>query len=87
MEYAKYILQIRDNVHTTTIDMRKIINDTVLCGNTLTQQYICDLYIAVENDRLQWIRTHQKELKAELYCELLEAVHNREGSLAGKYFV
>ena len=91
MDYAKYIVQIRDGVNSSNIDnfspQQRIDQDIILCGNALTQQYICDLYIAVENDRLEWIRTHQKQLKAELYSELLEAVRNREGSLAGKYYV
>ena len=84
-EYAKYVLQVRDNI--TGDNQPKIVKDVILCGNGLTQQYICDLYIAYENDRLEWIRTHQKELKAELYSELLEAANRQQGDLAGKYFV
>ncbi len=30
---------------------------------------------------------NQKTIKAEVYCELLEAVHNKQGQLAGKYIV
>jgi hypothetical protein len=89
MDYAKYILQIRDNVHRRNIAQLqlKIVRDILLCGNALSQQYICDLYIALENDRLNYIRTHQDQIKAELYCQLLEAVHNGEGNMAGKRIV
>jgi hypothetical protein len=89
--YAKYILQVRDAVNRRDllqfVNQQKIKKDVILCGNSLTQQYICDLYIAYENDRLEWIRMHQKELKAELYSELREAANKRQGDLAGKYFV
>jgi hypothetical protein len=89
LDYCKYILQVRDDISNRKKDSIavKLEKDIVLCGNALTQQYICDLYIANENNNLEWLRLNQKTIKAEVYCELLEAVHNKQGQLAGKYIV
>ena len=44
----------------------KIINP-ILFGKRLGQQYIVDSYAKVELNCLNYIKTHQKELRAELY--------------------
>ena len=88
-DHSKYILQVRDPIFRANTDAKptKMIQDILLCGNGLTQQYMCDLYLAVENNNLQYLRLHQNELKAELYCDLLEAKYNNEYPLAGRYVV
>ena len=88
-DHSKYILQVRDPIFRANKDTKsiKLIQDILLCGNGLTQQYMCDLYLAVENNNLNWLRSHQSELKAELYCDLLEARHKHEYPLAGRYIV
>ena len=42
----------------------------------LYQEYICDQYSKVESWRLNYIRTHQKELKGELYNGVIDFLHS-----------
>ena len=91
MEYSSYMLQIRDpickgNYQQFEINTR-IEKDILLCANSLTQQYINDLYLSTENGRLDYIRFHQKQLKVELYQGLVDAVANMEEHLAGNFVV
>jgi len=90
-EYGSYLLQIRDPINVKTMndfaDNEKIKYDTVLCGNTLTQQFVNDLYISVENERLQYLRLNQKKLKVEFYQGLIDAFATQEQRLAGKYVI
>ena len=91
MEYCSYMLQIRDpickgNIQTFPINTR-INKDVILCANSLTQQYINDLYLATENGRLDYIRFNQKQLKVELYQGLVDAIENMEENLAGNFVV
>ena len=80
--FSSYILQVRD-ANVPADSEEKIQFDTVLCGNGLTQQFVNDLFISVENDRLGYLRTHQKQLKVELYQGLVDAVTAGEENLAG----
>ncbi|XP_051157417.1 uncharacterized protein LOC127279225 [Leptopilina boulardi] len=43
----------------------------------LTQQYIVDVWSKVEGERLKYIRLQQKKLRAELYCGLMDYIHNK----------
>ena len=45
-------------------------------GGLLFQQYIVDAYCRAESQRLNYLRTHQDDLRAELYSELVEAVQD-----------
>ena len=90
MDYSQFILQVRDSIFrkgTKDGTRPKLEKDILLCANGLTQQFVCDLYLAIENNNLFWVRSHQKEIKAELYCDLMEAKHRYEFSLAGRYIV
>ena len=51
----------------------------------LKQQYACDNWIKIEQQRLQWQRHNQKQLKAENYSGLADAVSANEHREAGKY--
>ncbi|CAG7821279.1 unnamed protein product, partial [Allacma fusca] len=56
-------------------------------GGKLTQQIAVDAYAKAEASRLNWIRTHQKDLRVEMYTGLLDHIENRansEGIKAGK---
>ncbi|WOH08104.1 hypothetical protein DCAR_0727541 [Daucus carota subsp. sativus] len=59
---------------------------TLLLAGRLLQQYIVDAYMAVEQERFRWIRTHQSELRTELYSGLMDAVHRGDShsSTVGK---
>ena len=45
----------------------------LFCGR-LTQQYFLQAYIMVENNRMNYFRSHQKELRIECYQGLLDHV-------------
>ena len=85
MDYSQFILQVRDSIFrkgTKDGTKSKLEKDILLCANGLTQQFVCDLYIAIESNNLFWVNFHQKEINAELYCDLMEAMHRYEFSLA-----
>ena len=52
--------------------------DTILCGRKLLQQFLVDAYTMVESERLHYIRTHQKNLRVDLYNNLSNAVLSGE---------
>jgi hypothetical protein len=62
--------------------MRRGIFNTMLHGKRLFQQYVVDMYIKIESTRLDYIRNHQKEIRADLYPKVLLIVL-WPGSMAG----
>jgi hypothetical protein len=42
-------------------------------GGNLFQQYVVDVWASIEQNTLNWIRFHQKELRAEVYSGLRDA--------------
>ena len=46
----------------------------LLWGGNLFQQYVVDAWASVEQSSLNWIRHHQKELRADVYSGLRDAV-------------
>ena len=71
------------------IQQRNNEGHTLLQGGRLLQQYIVDAYMAVEQERFRWIRTHQSELRTELYSGLMDAIHRGDSdcSTVGKSVV
>src|SRR5713101_6951206 len=55
--------------------------DAIFYGGKLFQQYLVDAWVSVEESNLHWIRTHQKQIRADLYQGLHDAVHaaNQDG--------
>jgi hypothetical protein len=47
-------------------------------GGRLFQQYICDMWVSTDQNRLRWVETHQAQLRAALYSGLEDAVHHGE---------
>jgi hypothetical protein len=43
-------------------------------GRRLFQQYAVDMYAKIEGDRLNYLRFNQKELRADLYQGLSDAI-------------
>jgi hypothetical protein len=66
MEYYSYRLQIRDEYSILHRSGR------------LFHQYIVDNYAKIESNRLNFIRLHQKEVRADLYAGLEDAIINGE---------
>ena len=53
----------------------------ILCGGRLLQQYICDMWVSTDQNRLRWVESHQPQLRAALYSGLEDAVGHGEGDL------
>lgn len=49
------------------LQTRPAIFNPILHGKRLFQQFAVDMYIKVEGTRLDWVRNHQKEIRADLY--------------------
>ena len=81
MEYASYILHIRDKIN------QPLQKDIVLNGGKLTQQYILDLFICMESDRLSYLRRNQYKLKASSYKNLVSAIAANEEREEGMFNV
>ena len=55
--------------------------NTIHRMDRLFQQYIVDMYAKIEGARLEYIRYHQKELRAELYQGLADAIQSSDGQI------
>lgn len=77
-EFFAYMVQYRQHQQSP-----------LLFSKRLFQQFLVDVYSMVEASRLKFIRTHQKELRAELYRGLTDAVLRGEtnAATAGKRIV
>ena len=49
----------------------------------LFQQYVVDMYSKIEFSRLQYLRFHQTQLRADLYQGLADVVHASDGQVDG----
>ena len=47
-------------------------------GGRLFQQYVCDMWVSTDQNHLQWIETHQPQLRAALYSGLEDAAGHGE---------
>ncbi|CAN6841756.1 unnamed protein product [Brassica oleracea] len=47
---------------------------TLVKGGRLLHQYVVDVFMAIEEDRLRWARNNQDVLRVELYSNVLDAV-------------
>ena len=65
--FYRYHLNIREDS----------VNHLLRCG-FLTQQYMCDAFVRMEESRLNYCRQHQKELKAASYKTVLDATCEEE---------
>ncbi|GAU49645.1 hypothetical protein TSUD_407820 [Trifolium subterraneum] len=63
-KYYCYMLQIRPNDQSA-----------LLKAGRLLQQYVVDNYVKIESGVLRWIRQHQKDIRAEVYHGLQDALH------------
>jgi hypothetical protein len=55
--------------------------DYIFRSEKLFQQFIVDCWAATDQDRLRYLRTHQTELRADLYKGLFDAVVRGENNL------
>ena len=50
----------------------RVINPTI-CAKTLSQQYLVDQFCKIELNRLNYIQTNQRKLRAEVYNGFVDA--------------
>ena len=55
--------------------------ETLFRGGRLLQQYMVDAWASCEANELYWIRTNQKDIRADLYQGLRDAVDNADGNI------
>ena len=60
------------------IQHRKDSFNSILRSGKLMSEYICNAWFQVENHKLTYMKTHQKEIKAESYQNLHDALSARE---------
>jgi hypothetical protein len=56
----------------------------LLMGGRLLQQYVVDAWASTEQSELNWIRHHQKELRADAYHDLRAVVNANQGADAAE---
>jgi len=71
-QYIKYRMAIRDNFNV------------FLLGRRLFQQWLVDNYVKIEKDRIDYCKTHQKELRSETYQGLIDYIQNMANNLNGR---
>ena len=83
-EYYAYRFHTRDDPK-----LNDILLDTLTFGGLLKQQFECDMYVKVEEQRLKFLQMqeNQKTLKADTYSGLADAIQANEHSLAGKRII
>jgi len=64
------------------IQHREIEISTLVYSRRLFQQFLVDAYSMIESWRLKWYRDHQKEVRADMYKGLAEAILRGETSAA-----
>jgi len=63
MQYYSYLLHHRSTV-----------SSLIHYAGRLFHQYVVDNYVKIETQRLEWIKHHQRDLRAELYSGLQDAL-------------
>uniref|UniRef100_A0A183G9U0 Helitron_like_N domain-containing protein n=1 Tax=Heligmosomoides polygyrus TaxID=6339 RepID=A0A183G9U0_HELPZ len=72
MEYYRYHLSVRQEFNP------------LLWGGKLFQQYIVDAFFRTEQNRLNYIRSHQRELRAEKYNVMADCIREEGTSRIGR---
>ena len=63
VDFYSYRLQVREGEHNTLMRSRRLL-----------QQYAVDQWAKVQLSRLEWIEHNQKNIRAEKYCGLFDAL-------------
>lgn len=50
-------------------------------GGRLFQQFVCDVWVSTDQNRLRWIENHQPQLRAALYSGLEDAVEHSDSDV------
>ena len=65
MTFYAYRIMVRDDSFNTILKCRQLFH-----------QYVVDMYVKIETERLKYIRFNQKRLRAENYVHLCDAMRN-----------
>lgn len=76
LQYYSYALAIRNKTFSLLHAVFKLLH-----------QYLVDAYCKIEANRLNYIRTHQNELRADLYKGLLDYVNEKREGVIGRLTV
>nr|XP_051194446.1 uncharacterized protein LOC127307725 isoform X1 [Lolium perenne] len=74
---TRLCVSVRD-YYCYKVQMRRGIFNPILYGKRLFQQYVVDMYMKVEGARLDYIRGHQKEIRADLYKGVVDSINAGE---------
>ena len=72
MNYYSYRRMVRENEDNSILKCRRLFH-----------QYVVDMYVKVETERLTFIRLHQAKLRSEEYIHLRDAI-NTDGNAQNK---
>ena len=64
--------------------MRQNSFNLIMRSRRLMQQYAVDMWAKIEGSKLNWVRNHQKEIRAEKYNGLMDAHSDRDLANAGR---
>jgi len=56
--------------------IRRDLNNAILRCRELYQQFMLDMYVKIEGERLRYLRYNQLKLRAEEYIHLRDAIAN-----------
>ena len=76
MDFYSYRLQVRKDDFNTVMRCRRLM-----------QTYAVDMWCKIEGARLYWARTHQKEIRAEKYSGLLDAIAQNDLQNTGQKII
>jgi len=58
--------------------------DVYHLGGRLFQQWVVDMFCKVEEQRLMWLRNNQREIRADLYNNVQEAILDNDAASSGR---
>src|SRR3954464_13340496 len=67
-------MRLRQGYYCYRLQTRPAIFNPILHGGRLFQQFAVDMYIEIEGCRLNWVRDHQKEIRADLYKGIVDSI-------------
>ena len=69
LEFYNYMLQVRD---------RNQFFNSILRSRRLCQEYMCTSFHRMDRMKMHWVETHQKEIRAEKYSGVYDALHGQD---------
>ena len=76
LDFYSYRLQVRKDYH-----------NTLMKGGRLTQVYTVDAWCKVESSRFHWVKNNQKQIRADKYSGLIDAINENDLQNAGKRII